>query len=440
MIKEILVHSSRYFSASIISALAAFFMTRFYTEVFTPSEFGIMVVYLMVFEYVVVLGSLSTESSIARKIFDYKDNKLNIYLSTMFWFYCSLCTLVLVVSLIFSGFISNWIEPDSIDTYIAVVLAGIVTIGVKFFKTICVNGQKSKEVSLSLIFNNLYNHSSSIASIYLLGFGVVGRFIGVIVGGLVQLYTLSKLSTKSLNFSLSFNFEKNMLKETLYLALPTICSSILILLLSYADRIFLKEFSGDESVGLYGLALIIGKLITIAFDSMFNSVFPMTMKKLTDDYNEGMRSIESLSTKYYIFLFFLLVGVIALSPVIYTIVASGSYTESQAVLPFVVIGIVLGGLYKIPSIVLSYHKVVWFYLPVTLVSFSANAILNYFLIPRYGIVGAGLSTCVGYFLYSSLVQFFSWGYFGQRYKYMTLISYLTAVIILVYYFYENYHI
>jgi O-antigen/teichoic acid export membrane protein len=414
-------------------------MTRYYTEVFTPSEFGIMIVYIMVFEYVVSFGGLSTEKSIARKIFDYEGDNLNLYLSTMFWFYAVLCFFLFILGWVLSQIIADWIAPDTVYIFYIAVVAGIINVAVKFFNTICVNGQKSKEVSLSQISQTIVNQSSVIVAIQSMGAGIGGRFIGAALGGVVQLIVLSRVSFVSLGFSLSKRFNRSMLLETLYLAFPATCSSILILLFSYTDRIFLKEFSGDESVGLYGLALIIGKLITIVFESMFSSIFPMTMKLLNDNYNKGMLSIESLSLKYYVFLFFLLVSVIFLSPVIYMVISSGEYEQSKKVLPFIFIGIVLGGLYKFPSIVLSYHKIVWFYIPVTFVSFFLNAIMNYILIPSYGIVGAGLSTCFGYFIYSILVQSASWGFFSRRYKWMTFFTYLVVLIFLGYYFNENYN-
>ncbi|QRV25194.1 lipopolysaccharide biosynthesis protein [Marinomonas foliarum] len=440
MIHSLFKHSSRYFSASIISAIAAFLMTRYYTEVFTPSEFGVMVVYIMVFEYVVSFGGLSAEKSIARKIFDYKGDDLNIYLSTMFWFYAFLCVLLIMLGWALSHTISDWVAPGTVYIFHIVIVAGIINVAVKFFNTICVNGQKSKEVSLSQVSQTIVSQSSAIVAIQIIGAGIGGRFIGAALGGVVQLIALSRVSFMSLGFSLSRRFNRSMLFETLYLAFPATCSSILILLFSYTDRIFLKEFSGNESVGLYGLALIIGKLITIAFESMFSSLFPMAIKRLTDDYCKGILSIESWSLKYYAFLFFLLVGVISLSPVIYMVISSGEYEESKKVLPFVVIGIVLGGLYKLPSIVLSYHKIVWFYIPVTFISFSFNVALNYLLIPSYGIIGAGLSTCVGCFVYSILVQRASWKFFSAKYKWATALSYLFILIFIGYYFNENYNL
>ena len=361
MINSLFRHSFRYLSASIISSIAAFLMTRYYTEVFTPSEFGIMVIYIMIFEYVVSFGGLSTEKSMTRKVFDYTGDDLNLYLSTMFWFYAVLCVVIFIFGMTLSKIVADWISPNTIYIFHLVIVAGIINVAVKYFHTICVNNYKSKEVSFSQISQTVINQSSVIVAIQFMGAGIGGRFIGSILGGGVQLIVLSRVVFTSLNFSISKRFNSSMLRETLYLAFPATCSSVLILLFSYADRIFLKEFVGDASVGLYGLALVIGKLITIVFESIFSSVFPMTMKALTDDYKLGINLLESLTTKYYALLFVLLFGVVTFSPIIYMVVAGDGYLESKTVLPFVVIGIVLGGLYKIPSIVLSYHKIIWFY-------------------------------------------------------------------------------
>ncbi len=98
MVKSLLLHSSRYLSASLISAGAAFLMTKFYTNNFSPAEFGVMIVYLMMFEYISMLGTLSTEGSVARKIFDYQGKELNEYLNTILWFYIILCVIIFSLS------------------------------------------------------------------------------------------------------------------------------------------------------------------------------------------------------------------------------------------------------------------------------------------------------------------------------------------------------
>ncbi len=440
MVKSLLLHSSRYLSASLISAGAAFLMTKFYTNNFSPAEFGVMIVYLMMFEYISMLGTLSTEGSVARKIFDHQGKELNEYLNTILWFYIILCVIIFSVGLILSDYISNWVAEDTKYIYYLVIISGCATVFVKFFNNICVNLQQSKRVSLALVFNTLSSHPLSIFYVLFVSHNVAGRFIGALCGSIFQLYMLLGYSKNIIDFKFRREINIVMLKETLYLALPTISSTILIMLLSYADRLFLKEFSGDTSVGLYGLALIIGKLITIVFEATSKAIFPAVMVKLTENYTLGMKKIESLTVKYYALIFITVVIVISISPFITMLISNENYASTNEVIPFVVIGIAMGGMYKFPSVVLSYHKIVWFYLPVTVFSFLTSAALNYILIPSYGIVGAGLSSCIGYFIYSVLVQVFAWKYFSLRYKLITFLVYLFSFFWIIMIAYENYHI
>ncbi|ROV55891.1 hypothetical protein EGH82_23645, partial [Vibrio ponticus] len=257
---------------------------------------------------------------------------------------------------IVSGDISNWVAEDTKYVYYLVIISGCATVFVKFFNNICVNLQQSKRVSLALVFNTLSSHPLSIFYVLFVSHNVAGRFIGVLCGSIFQLYILLGYSKNIIKFKFRREINVVMLKETLYLALPTISSTILIMLLSYADRLFLKEFSGDTSVGLYGLALIIGKLITIVFEATSKAIFPAVMVKLTENYTLGMKKIESLTVKYYALIFITVVIVISISPFITMLISNENYASTNEVIPFVVIGIAMGGMYKFPSVVLSYHK------------------------------------------------------------------------------------
>jgi len=48
-IKTVIRHSTKYFSASIISVGAGLLMMKYYTSVFSPAEFGILSLYTIMF-------------------------------------------------------------------------------------------------------------------------------------------------------------------------------------------------------------------------------------------------------------------------------------------------------------------------------------------------------------------------------------------------------
>jgi len=98
-------------------------------------------------------------------------------------------------------------------------------------------------------------------------------------------------------------------------------------------------------------------------------------------------------------------------------------------MPFVMAGFMMGGFYKIPSLVLGYHKVVWFYPFLALFSFGTNALLNWWLIPIYGIVGAGFASFVGVFIYSAILQVITKTYMSNKYNFFVFIIYISILIL-----------
>jgi O-antigen/teichoic acid export membrane protein len=84
----------------------------------------------------------------------------------------------------------------------------------------------------------------------------------------------------------------------------------------------------------------------------------------------------------------------------------------------------MGGFYKIPSLILGFHKKVWFYPLLSAFAFGINALLNWYLIPLYGIIGAGFASFVGLFIYSVVMQILSFKYMSKRYIILISVGYI----------------
>lgn len=396
-----------------------------------------MTLYVMVFEYISIMGTLSTEQAVSRKIFDYKNDERITYISSIFWFYLLTTVILLVVGLVLSDFISNWIMDGSYYIYIIVLLSGALSVFYKLFNLILVNEKKSNEVLVTSVSNSVVSSSSAIVFISLLKFGLIGRFIGQLLGVVFYITVLFYSCSKHKLFRVERVFNYSLIKETMVLSLPLIFSTIMVLLFSYADRIFLKVFSGDVSVGIYGLALIVGKLITMIFDALSKAFFPAAITTLNNNYSVGVKNLESIANKYYFFLILISILLYIISPYLVSAISTSEYGEATLVMPFIFLGIVLGGSYKIPGTILMYHKVVWFYPLLAVVSFFINAGFNYILIPSYGLLGAGVATFLGYIVYSFSLQALSFKYFSFKYILTTISYYAVLLIIAMFAFYDS---
>ena len=428
MYKVILKHASKYASASFIAGGVSLLMTKYYTLIFSPSEYGILSLYLVMFEYIRTFVSLNMEGGIPRLYFDYRENRRDEYLSTIFWFITAVALVVLILAGIFSKIISNWIAPGSLNIYIITVITAIGAVYVSFLMRILYNEHKSTSVLKHTIFQNFVNHFSSVIFISLFNWGIAGRMAGQGLGYFLNIWTLLKEFFAQNLFKLKLIFNKQMAKETFMLSLPSIIASFQTVVFVYLDRIFIKHFMGDSSVGIYTLGYILGKGLSMVNEAISQALLPKVYTDMNRDYNKAIVELEQFSYKYYAALVIITVIISLLSPFIVELLSNSNYSGASTVMPFVMAGFMMGGFYKVPSLILGYHKVVWFYPVLSIVSFGSNALLNWWLIPKYGIIGSAYASFIGLFLYSIIIQLLSFKFVSKRYKRVIIFSYLIIFI------------
>ena len=426
--KVLLSHAPKYLSGSLIASGTTLLMTKYYTTVFSPADFGILALYLVMLQYITTLVSLNMDSSATRFYFDYRENKRDEYLSTIFWFITILAIIILFFGLLFMGSISNWIAPNTEGTYIFTLLAGVGAVYVSFLTRILYNEQKSSSVLKHTIFQTFINHFSSFLFIYYFNLGILGRIGGQGLGYFLNIFTLLKeFSTQNL-FKIKLVFNRAMASETFMLALPGIIASFQTVLFIYLDRIFIKYYIGDSAVGVYTLGYMLGQGLSMVYEAISQSILPKVYSDMNSNYDKAKSELEHFSYRFYLGLVIITVIISALSPIIVSLFSNDSYSEASSVMPFVMAGFMMGGFYKIPSLVLGYHKVVWFYPFLSAFSFGVNALLNWLLIPIYGIVGAGLASFIGLFLYSIVLQILSFRYMSKKYNYYIIFGYIFMIL------------
>lgn len=422
-------HAGKYFTGSIITTITALFMMKYYTAIFTPAEFGILALYLVLFQYIVTFVSLDMQSSATRYYFDYRENKRDEYLSTIFWFITVMALVVLILGFILMPFISNWIAPNSQDIYLITLFAGIFGVYVSFLTRVLYNEQKSNSVLKHTIFQTFVKHFSSFVFISFFNLGVFGRMSGQGLGSTLNVLTLLREFYKDNLFRLKLYFNKQMAKETFVLAMPTMIASLQGLVFIYLDRIFLKHYIGDSAVGIYTLGYLLGQGLSMVYSAISQSILPKVFNDMKEDYEKAKDELENFSYKYYIGLVIITVIIASMSHVIVSIFSNENYTQSATVMPFILAGFMMGGFYKIPSLILGFHKIVWFYPFLAFFAFGINALLNWWLIPIYGVIGAAFASFVGLFLYSLIMQVMVKKYMSRKYKIFVFIGYIFVFII-----------
>jgi len=66
IIDTIVKHAPKYLTASVVASGTTLLMTKYYTAVFNPAQFGILALYLVMLKYITTLVSLNMDSSATR--------------------------------------------------------------------------------------------------------------------------------------------------------------------------------------------------------------------------------------------------------------------------------------------------------------------------------------------------------------------------------------
>lgn len=418
-------------TGSIIASVTTFIMMKYYTYVFTPEQFGILSLYLVVFKYFITICSLDVQSSVSRLYFDYKDKDRKKYISTIFWFLVAICSVTFTIGITTSESISNLIYPDSKGMFILTIIAAIFSVFLTFFTRILYNEQKSTIVLKLSIVQTTLNHGLSVVFIALLSLGVSGRLLGQTLASLLSLL-YSYINTNRIGVvSISRVFQWSMLKSTLSLSMPTLLLAVQSMIFLYMDRFLIKYYIGEHALGIYSFAFMLGQGLSIIYEAIYQAILPDVYKNLKSDYEASLKYISVFFKKYFFFIFFITLCISLFSDLILVVISNPNYYESSKVIPYIIFGFMMGGLYKIPTLIINFHKKIWIYPIASVLSSVLNLLLNLSLIPVYGIVGAAFASFASLFMYSGILQYYSSRYYGNKKGVFVRVSYATVFIIII---------
>lgn len=438
LIKSVIQHSSKYLTGSVVASGTTLLMMKYYTFAFTPEEFGILSLYLVVFRYFTTLCSLDVQSSVSRLYFDYDSELKKEYLSTIFWFLSFVCLGVVFLGVVFSSFLSDLIYLNTQEMFILTIFASVFSVFLTLFTRVLYNEQLSKTVLKQSLFQTVVNHGASVFFIAVSQMGILGRLLGQSLASLLSaVFSYSYLKNKEI-ICIRRVFHKSMLKETLKLSFPTLLLAIQSMVFLYIDRFLIKFYLGESSVGIYSFAFMLGQGLAIIYEAVYQAILPDVYKDMKDNYSNAIEKIGHFYKKYFAFSLLLTLFMSYFSDFLLVVISNESYYGASDVIPYIMFGFMMGGLYKLPALIINFHKKVWLYPWASILSLIANISLNISLIPKIGIIGAAFTSFIGLFLYSLVLQVYSFKYLCKKDCLYIILSYVFVFFIVAVYFMVNY--
>jgi O-antigen/teichoic acid export membrane protein len=391
-LKRLGADSLLYAFMNVGTKLIAFIMLPIYTHYFSKAEFGVLDIWDRVTSMLTFLVIFGTDSALSFYYFDTKDDKKRLeHVRNVMYFRLAVVAVLFIPVALFGSQLSNLFFDNSayasllflgmavllLDTLVVVVLM-VMRFEFATLKVVILTVLKMLMIAVfSYVILRYFNRSPN---------GVLmGRTIsGAIILGYL-LITGRKYFVPKINWS--------SMKELLIYAAPLAPASVAFWVIASSSSFFIKHFGSLGDAGIYGAATRLATVITL-----LTSGVQMAWRPYSMSIKDKKDSPELFSKIFYVLLLVGVFGVMAVATVMPWVIKilGPEYYEAYKYVSFVSAATFLNFFYMIISVGLFFKK------KTNIISYTfgivalVNLILNFLLIPTFGVWGAVISYLLSY--------------------------------------------
>ncbi|HET7428326.1 MAG TPA: lipopolysaccharide biosynthesis protein [Gaiellales bacterium] len=312
---------------------------------------------------------------------------------TIFTFVMAASTLGVIVGLIFHSFLSRALQVSD-----GIVVAGLFGLWVSMNYDVLARIYRIERRARAWVQFSLLNVVLTIAlTLFLvvgLDEGAMGLLVGNFGGTLIVYVILVALRHETIGVR---RFHTSTLKELLVFSLPLMPANLALWALNLADRIQVQRLAGHTELGAYSVAARVAVPVLVVMGAFQNAWSPFAHELRGQHGDErAKRTYAAVLSYWAVVMGWALVGITMLAPPYIAYALPGKAHGAEPVVALLGAGIVLYGGYLVVNIGVTISKRTRMTPLIASVAAAINLGLNFWAIPAWGIVGAGVTTVIGY--------------------------------------------
>lgn len=260
--------------------------------------------------------------------------------------------------------------------------------------------------------------------------GVGANVKNVLIGRLIGVAFEAVLFYAMVIRDLSLKFSGSELRGLLAFGTPLIFGQISFQLFMMIDRFFLERYTTERELGAYAMANTLVSVVTILVTVPFSQVW--TVMRFSVMNEPGAVEYYSRVLTYILFVsMFVALCVSAVAGDGLTLFSLKGYWAAATIIPLLGMAAVLDCASRVLNVGITLRKRTIFAPIVIMMALAVNILLNFVLIPRYGIMGATVATLLSYLVFCGLRYWASNLFFKVRYEWarvFTIVAVGSAVV------------
>lgn len=426
-IKNTISQSAVYGLSRISTKLVAFILLPLLTLNFTVAEYGIFVLTESLWQILWSVFLFGFESGIVRWYLEIKDKqKQKRFLFSVSIFLLVFNLLLTALIYLFSGPFSTLVyEQAGYEKFVmyACFIAIVETVSFVIFLLLRIE-ERAKMYSAMAVITTLI---SLIMQVYFLQYTNIkleGVFLSKIFAPLIIIIALLPYFLKHI----SFRYEKKIMNELLAYSLPVMIASLVSTLLNQIDRYILGSLTDLTNVGIYGLAANISGLINFLIISPFSLAFTVLSWKKLNDAN-AKRFYTKTTTYLFLAVTYVSMIIALFTPHLIKIVTMKTdYWVASSYVPWIIIAMPFYGIHFVGVFSFYVTKNTRYVLISYLTALIVKVILDFALIPSFGIYGAAAANFISFFMMCVIIYLYS------KRNYFFEYEWLKIILVLILYF------
>lgn len=394
--------SSHYLGGRVIVMLLALISFPIFTRLFSVEEYGLMNLVLKTVSVFIVFAKMGVQNSVMRFYQEYAVRRdrsaLRTYYSTL---YFAVFAFAAAATLIFDLLV--WSAPASFLSPLLrqLLLLGSGLIFIRGIYSVLLGFWRIEERTLLFNVVDAANKLGVIVIICLLAF-TWERSVRAFLGGSLLVEAVSVVIASVLLWSQGLIVptacEPSFFKKAITYGAPLILYELFGVVLGSADRFLVQFYLGARELGYYSAAYNISSSLQDSIVSPLNlALFPIYMRLwVTKGKGETQAFISTIFNHFALASIGIIAFVTLTSKDAIVLLATEKFQKAQSLVPLLVAALLLAASHFFIDPGLLIFRKTGVMARIAIYSTVVNIALNVLLLPKLGLMGAGLATLLTY--------------------------------------------
>src|SRR6266542_4532676 len=386
-------HSAIYGLGGLVSRILAVLLLPLYTRYLTPADYGRIETLIAASAVLVIVLRMGISSAFFRFYFDSQDDERRTrVVRTSFWFTMAMATAGLVLGLVFASQIADALR---LGDHPNLVRAAAVGLWAQMNYEQLTSLFRVEERSVAFVLASLANVLITVGATVLLVVGLDKGPTGAVVGNFIGTLCVYLVLLVYRRYQLGLDFSRDLLRRMNQFGMTLVPSALALWAINFIDRIFIAQYKGQAEVGVYSVAVRISSAIVFLMIA-FRLAWPAFAYSIEDD-REAKRTYSYVLTYLLFVCSWVSLALGVLAPWLVEVLAPkhSFHRAADAVALLAFASTAYAG-YTVVAIGIGRARQTQLNWVVSGAAAVVNVVLNVILIPRYGMIGAAISTAAAY--------------------------------------------